>query len=103
MSDPSGPRRTSTVVASVGRIATQLQDDLVERLPPDLLEHLPPSRQTRPRAGVVRRAIRREVSRLRDRRRLLAMVILMVIGGLAVAGLIARGEAAGADARAYWA
>ena len=103
MSDPSGSRRPSTVVASVGRIATQLQDDLVERLPPDLIEHLPPSRQTRRRAGVFRRAIRREVSRLRDRRRILAMVILMILGGLAVAGLIARGEAAGADARAYWA
>ncbi len=79
MSDSSGSRRPSEVVASVGRIATQLQDDLVERLPPELIEHLPPSRQTRRRAGVFRRAIRREVSRLRDRRRQLAMIILMLL------------------------
>ncbi len=58
---------------------------------------------TRRRAGVVRRALRREVSRLRDRRRIAAIVVLILVGGIFAAGLIARGEAAGADARAYWA
>ncbi len=31
------------------------------------------------------------------------MAILILVGGIFAAGLIARGEAAGADARAYWA
>jgi hypothetical protein len=61
------------------------------------------TRPTRRRAGVFRRALRREVSRLRDRRRQLAMALLILTFGLTVAGMIARGEAAGADARAYWA
>ena len=43
------------------------------------------------------------MSRLRDRRRLLALVTLSLVAGVFAAGLIARGEAAGADARAYWA
>ncbi|MGZ6339572.1 MAG: glycosyltransferase family 87 protein [Candidatus Limnocylindrales bacterium] len=71
-------------------MATQLPADLIDR-------------PTRRRAGVVRRALRREVSRLRDHRRQVAIVILALLGGLIGAGLIARGEAAGADARAYWA
>jgi glycosyl transferase family 87 len=58
---------------------------------------------TRRRAGVYRRALRREVSRLRDRRRLLAILLLSVVFSLLAAGMIGRGEAAGADARAYWA
>jgi len=58
---------------------------------------------TRRRAGVYARAIRRETSRLRDPRRLLALVLLGLTGGLMIAFLVARGEAAGADARAYWA
>jgi glycosyl transferase family 87 len=58
---------------------------------------------TRRRAGVYRRALRREVSRLRDRRRLLAILLLAVVFSLLAAGMIGRGEAAGADARAYWA
>ncbi|MHB8458914.1 MAG: glycosyltransferase family 87 protein [Candidatus Limnocylindrales bacterium] len=58
---------------------------------------------TRRRAGVFRRAIRREASRLHDRRRLLAMAILILVGGTIGAGIIARGDPAGADARAYWA
>jgi hypothetical protein len=58
---------------------------------------------TRRRAGVYRRAIRREVSRLRDRRRLLAILLISVVFSLLAAGMIGRGEAAGADARAYWA
>ncbi|HWP63718.1 MAG TPA: glycosyltransferase family 87 protein [Candidatus Binatia bacterium] len=60
-------------------------------------------RSTQRRAGVLRRALRREVSRLRDPRRRAAVIILAFVFGLGVAGLVARGEAAGADARAYWA
>jgi hypothetical protein len=58
---------------------------------------------TRRRAGVFRRALRREVSRLGDRRRVAAIIILSVTFSLIAAALIGRGEAAGADARAYWA
>ena len=58
---------------------------------------------TRRRAGVYRRALRREVSRLRDHRRQLALVLLAIVFSLLAAGMIGRGEAAGADARAYWA
>ncbi len=60
-------------------------------------------RTTRRRAGVFRRAIRRELTRLADPRRLILVVLLGVVAGVMLAGLIARGEAAGADARAYWA
>jgi hypothetical protein len=58
---------------------------------------------TRRRAGVFRRALRHETSRIHDPRRLLMMIILGCVGGLVLAGLLARGEAAGADTRAYWA
>ena len=58
---------------------------------------------TRRRAGVFRRALRHEVNRIHDPRRLLMMVILGCVGGVVLAGLLARGEAAGADTRAYWA
>ncbi|HET7168549.1 MAG TPA: glycosyltransferase family 87 protein, partial [Candidatus Limnocylindrales bacterium] len=58
---------------------------------------------TRRRAGVYRRALRREVSRLRDHQRLIAIVLLSLTFSLLAAGMIGRGEAAGADARAYWA
>jgi hypothetical protein len=58
---------------------------------------------TRRRAGVYRRAIRREASRLRDHRRVVAIILLSVVFSLLAAGMIGRGEAAGADARAYWA
>jgi hypothetical protein len=60
-------------------------------------------RPTKRRAGVWRRAFRRETSRLNDGRRLAAILLLAVIAGVFAAGLLARGEAAGADARAYWA
>ena len=60
-------------------------------------------RPTRRRAGVFRRAIRHEINRIRDPRRLTMMVILGLVAGVVLAGLIARGEAAGADTRAYWA
>lgn len=67
-------------------------------------EHTRPMGEaTRRRAGVFRRALRRETARLHDPRRLLAMALLIVTFALVVAGLAARGEAAGADARAYWA
>jgi hypothetical protein len=58
---------------------------------------------TRRRAGVYRRAMRREASRLRDHRRVIAIVLLSLVFSLLAAGMIGRGEAAGADARAYWA
>ena len=58
---------------------------------------------TRRRAGVFRRALRREASRLRDRRRLAAVILLSVTFSLMAATLIGRGDPAGADARAYWA
>lgn len=61
------------------------------------------SQPTRRRAGVVRRALRREASRLRDRRRVLAIGLLALTFSLLAAGMIGRGDAAGADARAYWA
>ncbi len=78
------------VRARVDRAATQLPAELIDR-------------PTRRRAGVFRRALRREASRLRDRRRVLAILLIALLGGIMAAGLIARGEAAGADARAYWA
>ena len=59
--------------------------------------------RTRRRAGVFRRALRREVSRLRDPRRIAAVLLLSLTFALILSGLIARGEAGGADARAYWA
>jgi hypothetical protein len=58
---------------------------------------------TRRRAGVFRRALRREASRLRDPGRIAAMAILIVVIGVVAAGLAARGELSGTDARAYWA
>ncbi len=55
------------------------------------------------RAGVIRRAARRDLARLRDRRRIVAIVLLALTGGLMAAFLFARGALAGADALAYWA
>jgi len=55
------------------------------------------------RAAVFRRALRHEVSRLHDRRRLVAMALLIITFGCIAAGVIASGDPAGADARAYWA
>jgi hypothetical protein len=55
------------------------------------------------RAGTVRRALRRETVRLHDPRRLLAMALLSIVFALAIAGMTARGDTAGADAQAYWA
>src|SRR3954465_16010144 len=67
----------------------------------DLSDHI--DRGTRRRAGVFRRALRREASRLRDPRRIAAVVLLSLTFAVILAGLIARGDAGGADARAYWA
>jgi hypothetical protein len=47
--------------------------------------------------------MRREASRLRDHRRVIAILLLSLVFSLLAAGMIGRGEAAGADARAYWA
>jgi hypothetical protein len=60
-------------------------------------------RPTRRRAGVFRRALRREASRLRDPRRIAAILLLSLTFAILLAGMIGRGEPAGADARAYWA
>jgi hypothetical protein len=60
-------------------------------------------RPTRRRGNVYLRSLRRQVSRLRDRRRLLAILLLALAGGIGLAGMMARGELGGADARAYWA
>ncbi|MFH0750216.1 MAG: hypothetical protein V2B17_00095, partial [Chloroflexota bacterium] len=57
----------------------------------------------RVRAGVLRRALRREVTRLRQPRHVAAILLLGIAGGIGIASLFARGELAGADARAYWA
>ena len=55
------------------------------------------------RLRVIRHAVGTELERLRDPRRIAAIVILVVVFGVIGAGLLARGEEAGADARAYWA
>jgi hypothetical protein len=67
----------------------------------DLSGHV--DRGTRRRAGVFRRALRREVSRLHDPRRVAAIILLSLTFAFILSGMIARGEAGGADARAYWA
>ena len=48
-------------------------------------------RPTRRRAGVFRRALRREASRLRDPRRIAAVLLLSLTFALILSGLIARG------------
>lgn len=52
---------------------------------------------------MIRRALRRETVRIRSPQRALAMVLLAGWFGFVLAGMIARGENAGADAQAYWA
>jgi hypothetical protein len=71
------------------------------RVVADLLDLL--DEPTRRRAGVFRRALRRQASRLHERDRLVAIGLLSLTFSLLAAGMIARGEPAGADARAYWA
>jgi hypothetical protein len=89
MADPIKSRRHRSARARVSLLGGSLEQML--------------DRPTLRRAGVFRRALRREVSRLRDRRRLLAMALLILTFGLVTAALLARGDLAGADARAYWA
>lgn len=92
MSDAPPPPELRPVPGTVrgrGRVAVDLSDLLSE--------------PTRRRAGVFRRALRREASRLRDHRRLIAIGLLALTFSLLAAGMIGRGDAAGADARAYWA
>ncbi|HLY15102.1 MAG TPA: glycosyltransferase family 87 protein [Candidatus Limnocylindrales bacterium] len=52
---------------------------------------------------VVRHAFGAEIDRLHDPRRVAAIVILAIVFAVIGAGVLARGEEAGADARAYWA
>ncbi len=52
---------------------------------------------------VIRRALRREVARVREPQRLIAMAILIVVFAVLLAAMAARADTAGADARAYWA
>jgi hypothetical protein len=63
----------------------------------------PDSARARARQGVLRRALRRERARLRQPRHIVAILLLGLAVGVAFAVLFARGELAGADARAYWA
>ena len=88
-SEPPGLIPVPGSAGGRGRIVVDLRD-LVDR-------------PTRRRAGVFRRALRRQTTRLRDPRRIAAIILLSLTFALIAAGLIARGEAAGADARAYWA
>lgn len=91
MDDPQGPelRPVRGSARGRGRIIVNLTDVV--------------DRRTRRRAGVFRRALRREVSRLHDRRRIAAIILLSLTFAFILSGMIARGEAGGADARAYWA
>ena len=59
--------------------------------------------RARSHTGVLRRALRREAARLRQPRHIAAIVLLAIAAGIGFASLFARGELAGADARAYWA
>jgi hypothetical protein len=91
--EPRGLRPVKGTARGRGRISVgfdELADAVIDR-------------PTRRRAGVFRRALRREVSRLHDPRRIAAIVLLSVTFSILLAGLLARGEPAGADARAYWA
>jgi hypothetical protein len=80
----------------------RVSDRLSERMA-NLPAAVKVDRPTRRRAGVFRRALRAEVTRINDPRRLFLVILMGVVGGIILAGLISRGEAAGADARAYWA
>jgi glycosyl transferase family 87 len=90
---PSGLRPVPGTASGRGRIAVGFAELTTAVL----------DRPTRRRAGVFRRALRREASRLRDPRRIAAIVLLSLTFAIVLAGLIGRGEPAGADARAYWA
>lgn len=96
MPDPEPPRKAMPAAA---RGASGQE----RSIPDDPITSSSASTPTRRRAGVFRRALRRQASHLRDHRRLVALVLISVIFSLLAAGMIARGDAAGADARAYWA
>lgn len=64
---------------------------------------LPIANRPSRRAGVIRRALRREAVRIREPNRMAAMLLVAVLFAIILAGIAARGDAAGADARAYWA
>jgi hypothetical protein len=92
MADPAPPPGLQPVPGTArgrGRILVDLSDVV--------------DRGTRRRAGVFRRALRRETSRLRDPHRIAAIVLISLTFAVVLSGLLARGEAGGADARAYWA
>jgi hypothetical protein len=92
MADPAPPPGLQPVPGTArgrGRILVDLSDVV--------------DRGTRRRAGVFRRALRRETSRLRDPHRIAAVVLISLTFAVVLSGLLARGEAGGADARAYWA
>src|SRR5258705_13147179 len=92
MTDPAPPPGLRPVPGTArgrGRIIVDLADVV--------------DRGTRRRAGVFRRALRREVSRLHDRHRILAIILLSLTFALILSGMMARGEAGGAGARAPWA
>ena len=57
----------------------------------------------RSRRALIRRLLRHDLRHLHDRRRLLAIILLIITFGCLAAGIVARGDPAGADARAYWA
>jgi hypothetical protein len=92
-------RRSTTAKPALSKRVSGRISDRVSSLPAVARVDMP----TRRRAGVFRRAIRHEINRIRDPRRLTMVVILGFVAGFVLAGLIARGEAAGADTRAYWA
>jgi hypothetical protein len=92
-------RGLSTVSARVERASDRVSEGVASLSTPSALIDRP----TRRRAGVFRRALRHEVARVREPRRLVMIALLGFLGGFMLACLIARGEAAGADTRAYWA
>jgi len=94
---PQPPTRLDT-----GSRIDRVSDRLSERMA-SLPAAVKVDRPTRRRAGVFRRALRAEVTRMNDPRRIFLVVLMGVVGGIILAGLLARGAAAGADARAYWA
>jgi hypothetical protein len=94
---PEGRSGEPAAESTPGRLA--ILADRVFSLPASPLIDDP----TRRRAGVFRRAVHQELTRLRDPRRLMLAILIGILAGVVLAGLIARGEAAGADARAYWA
>src|SRR6476660_5321706 len=82
MSDSAPPPRLRPVPGTArgrGRIIVDLSDHV--------------DRGTRRRAGVFRRALRREVSRLHDPRRIAAILLLSLTFAVVLSGMIARGEA----------